>query len=253
MSKTDDQIRSEISLNESRAEWGAWSVVGGLVLEILFATARSLGFEIKPAVENWGGVIADCLIALGVYSEIHFGRKASSGNVELRRRSEERVAEANVNAAQAHVRANELALELEKERQKRAPRRLTEQQIAEIKTLRGRVEKIQMMVAKNIETILFANQITMALAAAGIAVERLEPFGAEWSGIAIASYPPREKEPLYEVFARAQLLDSWIYLNGLTTQAGTLIEGPLLMIGEPMPERTGLYFGIYRAPGESSI
>jgi hypothetical protein len=103
MGKTDDQLRSDIAANESRAEWGAWLVVGGLALEIVLATAKSLGYE-RPIIENWGGVLADCLIALGVYSEIHFGRRASNTNTELRRRSDERVAAANARAADAELR-----------------------------------------------------------------------------------------------------------------------------------------------------
>lgn len=103
MSKADAQIESEVSTNGSRAEWGAWSVVAGLVLEIIFATAKSLGYE-KPAIENWGAVIADCLVGIGVYAEIHFGRKASDGNSELRRRSDERAARLEKEAAELRAR-----------------------------------------------------------------------------------------------------------------------------------------------------
>ena len=102
MNKSDDQLRSEIAANESSAEWGAWAVVFGLILEIVLATANSLGYGNK-GVENWGAVVADSLIALGVYCEIHFGRRASHGNGELRRRSDERVAEANARAAEAQL------------------------------------------------------------------------------------------------------------------------------------------------------
>src|SRR5437868_5824766 len=107
MSKTDDQIKSEIEDNESRAEWGAWAVVAGLVIEIVLALSVSLGMD-KKWLENWGTVFADCLIVLGVYCEIHFGRKASAGNVELRRRSEQKVAEANSRAAEAQLETERL-------------------------------------------------------------------------------------------------------------------------------------------------
>ena len=130
---TDDQIKSEIEDNESRAEWGAWAIVVGLVIEIVLAVGVSLGID-KKGLENWGAVVADCLIALGVYCEIHFGRKASTGNVELRRRSEERVAEANARAAAANQKAQEAILELARFK---APRVLTQEQ-------RGRiVEKLK--------------------------------------------------------------------------------------------------------------
>jgi hypothetical protein len=102
MSKTDDQIQSSISANESRADWGAWAVVLGLVLEVILATAKSLGYD-HPGIENWGGVIADCFVALGVICEIHFGRKASEGTKELRRRSDERAAQLEKEAAEARL------------------------------------------------------------------------------------------------------------------------------------------------------
>jgi hypothetical protein len=108
MKKSDDQLRSEIVVNESRAEWGAWAIVVGLVLEIGLAAGKSLGYEIKPVVDNWGAVIADCLIASGVYAEIHFGRKASHGNAELRRRSDERAAVLEKEAAEARERTAQI-------------------------------------------------------------------------------------------------------------------------------------------------
>jgi hypothetical protein len=124
MSKTDDQIKSEIEDNASRAEWGAWAIVVGLVVEIILATGISLGIE-KNWLENWGAVAADCLIALGVYCEIHFGRKASRGEAELRRRSEQKVAEATERAAEAQLRAAEADLARVKLEEKLAPRQLS--------------------------------------------------------------------------------------------------------------------------------
>jgi hypothetical protein len=104
MNKTDDQLKSAIAVNESRAEWGAWAIVVGLVLEIVLALSVSFGFE-KKWVENWGAVLADSLIALGVYAEIHFGRKASTASAELRQRADVKVAEANERASEANASA----------------------------------------------------------------------------------------------------------------------------------------------------
>src|SRR3954454_11614463 len=134
MNKTDDQLRSTIDDNVSWAEWSACAVFAGLILERIFALTKSLGFEIKPvAIENWGTVAADSLISLGVAGEVLFSRKARLDSDELTRRSEQRPAEAITTAATANERARELALELERERKKQAPRRLTEQQIEAIK------------------------------------------------------------------------------------------------------------------------
>jgi len=104
MSKTDDQLRSEIGASETRGEWGAWAVIVGLVLEVALATANSSGYGDKN-VENWGAVLADSLVALGVYAEVHFGRRASHGLAELRLRSDEKVATANERAEEAAERA----------------------------------------------------------------------------------------------------------------------------------------------------
>src|SRR5436190_5055842 len=116
MSKTDDQLRSESAVNESRAEWSAGAVIFGLFLEVALATARSVELDVKPALENWGTVVADALIAMGVFCELLFGRRASHGNAELRRRSEKMVAELTVRAAEANEKALEAQLALEKYR-----------------------------------------------------------------------------------------------------------------------------------------
>ena len=55
-------------------------------------------------MENWGAVVADCLIASGVYAEIHFGRKANAGHAELRSRADERAAKLEKQAAEARTR-----------------------------------------------------------------------------------------------------------------------------------------------------
>jgi len=102
MSKTDDQLRGEISINEARAEWGAWAIVVGLVFEVVIALTVSFDID-KKWIDNWGAVIADCLIALGVYAEIHFGRKASGAARELQQRSDVKIAEADARAAEAQL------------------------------------------------------------------------------------------------------------------------------------------------------
>jgi len=51
--------------------------------------------------EQWGSSVANGLIAIGVAFEIKFGQMAGLRQSELRRRSEEKVAEANLRAATA--------------------------------------------------------------------------------------------------------------------------------------------------------
>jgi len=107
MSKTDDQIRSEIETAEYLAEWGAWGVVFGLIVEVARAAATSFGYENKTA-DNWGAVVADCLIAIGVIVEIRFGRVANEGHAELRSRADGRAAALEKEAAGARERVAEI-------------------------------------------------------------------------------------------------------------------------------------------------
>jgi hypothetical protein len=75
MSKTDNQMRAEVSTNETRAEWGAWTVVLGLLLEVILAALFPVG---KSWVEHWGTIFSDSFVALGVYVEIHSEEQTSS-------------------------------------------------------------------------------------------------------------------------------------------------------------------------------
>jgi hypothetical protein len=229
MSKTDDQLRSEIEANESRGEWGAWAVVAGLVIEIVLAAAKSLGYE-HPGVENWGSVAADCLIALGVYSEIHFARRASRGNVELRRRSDERVAEANARAAEANkVAEEERHARVELEAQLR-PRSLTPEQFDLIQGLRGKFTEINVARETDIETHVFA----MALSAAGIMVRQYRR-AADVHTAGIQIYAPLGFDdvgikPLFEVFRKID--PSLIGIAGpMSPDIPASTEVPMIIVG----------------------
>lgn len=100
-------LESVVSTSETREEWGAWAIVVGLIFEVVVALAVTLGFENK-FVEHWSAVFATSLIAGGVYAEIHFGRKASEAHKTLRQQSDEQTAQANIIAAKANERAEEL-------------------------------------------------------------------------------------------------------------------------------------------------
>lgn len=129
--KTNAQLREEIFHNETRSEFGAWAVVVGLVIEVILAIAFRSD---KSFIENWAPVLADCLIALGVYCEIHFGRRVKTAAEELQRLSDEKIAEAEARASEANQKAQEAALALA---ELKAPRMLTPEQ-------RGRIgEKLK--------------------------------------------------------------------------------------------------------------
>ena|SRR5271166_3335280 len=52
MSKTDDQLRGEISINEARAEWGAWAIVIGLVFEVVIAEFEPEAAECRRRINK---------------------------------------------------------------------------------------------------------------------------------------------------------------------------------------------------------
>jgi hypothetical protein len=98
MSSESNQLKGEIDRNEMRAHWGAWAVVIGLVIEAMLALRFPAG---ATALENWAPVVADSLVALGVYAEIHFSAKAARAQRELQSITDERLAEAIRRAAEA--------------------------------------------------------------------------------------------------------------------------------------------------------
>jgi hypothetical protein len=74
MKSASDQLRDDIDRSDARSHWAAWIVVVGLVVEAVLALHFPAG---KTAVENWAPVVADMMIALGVYGEIHYSGKAA--------------------------------------------------------------------------------------------------------------------------------------------------------------------------------
>jgi hypothetical protein len=104
-----------------------------LIIEVALAAKHS---PFDSFIGIWGSVIADSLVALGVFGELLFSAIGSKRHGELQRRSKLMVAEANQKASEANARASEAnqkaqeaILELA---DLRAPRALTREQ-------RGRV------------------------------------------------------------------------------------------------------------------
>jgi hypothetical protein len=129
-----DQLELAASKYEGRGVWGARAIIGGLLFEVGIALAVTFGFDNKY-VEHWSTVGATLLIAGGVYWEVHFGRRSSEAYKQLRALADERLAEANENAAKAHERAAILEKEAAEARERTAeierltmPRRISWQQ-----------------------------------------------------------------------------------------------------------------------------
>jgi hypothetical protein len=96
--KVSSKFGDLISTNEGRAELAGIAVVLGLLLEVFLAFKFRTH---KSPLEEWGPLLADALIAAGVFLELYFGRKASN-------ESDQRVAAANERAAKAELAAQEL-------------------------------------------------------------------------------------------------------------------------------------------------
>ncbi len=95
---SDSELKKEIETFEGRAESAAWLIVFGLVIEVVLAVVFR---EHKSLIETWAPVTATTLVLMGVYGEIHLGRKVSAGHTKLRTRGEQRLAEALTRAANA--------------------------------------------------------------------------------------------------------------------------------------------------------
>jgi hypothetical protein len=89
--KTDSQLKVDISKNEGRAKFGAWLIIGGLVIEVILAIVFPSG---KTFIENWAPVGATALIAIGVYVEILFSGKAGEAHKDLQISTETKLTDA---------------------------------------------------------------------------------------------------------------------------------------------------------------
>jgi len=96
----ESQLRKAIDRNETRSHASAWVLVAGLVIEVVLAFRFSEGHS---AIENWTPVVANALVALGVYGEIHFSGKAARAQKALQAIIEARLAEALDRASTAEM------------------------------------------------------------------------------------------------------------------------------------------------------
>ena len=88
MNEPNNGNPKKISRNEFIEEFGGWLVVIGLIIEVVLALVFHSN---EPWYEQWPLVVANVIIVIGVWVEIHFG-----GNAR---------AEANAKTAEAHERA----------------------------------------------------------------------------------------------------------------------------------------------------
>lgn len=181
-------------------EWlGGGLVVVGLIAAVGIAALHP---PYDSFWDQWGSVVADSLVALGVVAEIKFGQMAGLRQSEVKRRSDEKIAELNVVAErERHARA--------KIEQQLAPRELTKEQCDKLQALANRLERVGIASAADFESVIFAGQITKALYDAGIEVLQYPPRGGlVWAGLHIVIPEPVDdfgQEPISSAFREAGL------------------------------------------------
>jgi hypothetical protein len=120
----------------------------------------------------WAGISA--LLCLGIFEVIshrYTERKdelVAQQQTETQRHHDEEIARLHLETSQANERAAKLALDLEKERQKMAPRPWTKEQFEAIQSLKGKVKAIGIVSQKGcLECELLAQHILSAFHNAG--------------------------------------------------------------------------------------
>jgi hypothetical protein len=127
---SDSELEKSIESCE-RWEWfGGGLVVVGVIAEVVIAVMHP---PYDSFMEQWGSSVANSLVAIGVALEIKLGQMAGLRQNELKRRSDEKVGEANIRAAEAELRTEQLRSEL-------AWRRISTRQAEKISEILGRAD-----------------------------------------------------------------------------------------------------------------
>jgi hypothetical protein len=165
-------LTTEYETNSHRSELAAYVLIAGLAIELAFAF-----FLDGPWLEKVSTIVADVLIVVGVWGEIHFGRKARESGDKLLAESEVRISEANERAANAE-------LELGRIRARIAPRALTKEQKEILQSLKGKISAVSVVYHADAEPEKFADGIIFALIEVGIVVNsHRAAAGINWTGI----------------------------------------------------------------------
>jgi hypothetical protein len=128
---TDDKLEEGSSSCERWAIGCGAVVVISVIVELVLAIAHP---SYDSPWERWGSAASDALIALGIVGEVMFGMWDSRIQTELRNRSNKRVADATVRAAEATKIAEEAQLERVKLEERLSPRSLTKGQYDNCRT-----------------------------------------------------------------------------------------------------------------------
>jgi hypothetical protein len=164
-------------------------------------------------------IAADSLIAIGVWGELRFAKRARSADDSRVAEAEKALAEASIRAAEAHARAAQLMLDLEKEKTARltdraqlVARHITaEQRSCLISKLTNFKTKIEMRASLDEETWLYARSLNTLFREAKVPTSNLNSIRGLVDtrvGIIIYSYgSPGEKQPPKESWELKQILE----------------------------------------------
>ncbi len=187
--KNAKELDDEISRNEIFARRGGIAVIAGLIVEVTIAVIFHEDRTANQIVEKWSLVFANALIALGVFGELFFARKALLASARLKEMSDEKVTEANARAAEANERTVEAQLELAKLWERVARRVVTPEMREKLKGLQGLVAEIAVTWQGSAEPAKFAWEIVGALKQPGILVSTPPSPAGAWAAGVFVVYP----------------------------------------------------------------
>jgi hypothetical protein len=165
MNATESELRFVVSAMEDWAELCVLAIVNGLVLEIIVAAG-----PFTVGQEHAAAVVANTLIALGVYFELLFSKRGNSAQAELVRRSDLVAAAANERAAAA----NERAAQIER---LTARRHVSPEQRTRLETaVREKAAEIDLLIEfqrDDSDAYIYAHEWGQAFRAAGVTKARI--------------------------------------------------------------------------------
>jgi hypothetical protein len=194
-------------------EFWAWFcgglVVAGLVMEFALAA-------LHPPYDNfwsrWGSSLTTALVAIGVFGEIQFGRMGYRREHELKLRSDERFAAANIMAEQAKkeaAEARERTAEIEKLTAWRHVNPEQRRQIAD--AIKERAPSFDVLIEferADPEAFAYAYEIAKIFAESGVNEMRAAPntyLSGPVFGLLIATAPDVDATVIMDAFAQARI------------------------------------------------
>jgi hypothetical protein len=168
----------------------------------------------------------------------HFSDERTSANEAKMATAMAESEKAKAEAAKANEHAAQLALDLEKERRKTAPRPWTKEQFDAIQSMKGQIAAVAVLAQKDcVECGVLAHHLVTAFHEAGAEIY-VEPSLNLGSGTGIFVYSPPgisapENDPVFVALKRAGLNPIWLRLDEQhEKQYSIRIDIPIIIVGE---------------------